>query len=155
MVEILSLLFHFLPFPKPCTKNQERDPHLVTEGFLRRQKAERNISLPCIQKARAQEELFRPRWSASQRLQYARGWQTAWCLDSKHSHPLSKQRRSCHRGKQHRRPAARAPAGLVPNKTAFVPCFGVNRPSSLRKKRKKKKKARSFLSALELDPKKY
>lgn len=47
-----------------------------------------------VRKFWAQEDPFKAWWSASQRQQYVHSWQTEICLDSEHSHLLSKHQLS-------------------------------------------------------------
>lgn len=47
-----------------------------------------------VRKFWTQEDPFKAWWSASERQQYVHSWQTEICLDSEHSHPLSKHQLS-------------------------------------------------------------
>lgn len=74
---------------------------LVSKGLMRlwilrwMLKNERNISPSLwVRKFWTQEDPFKAWWSASQRQQYVHSWQTEICLDSEHSHLLSKHQLS-------------------------------------------------------------
>lgn len=154
MVKIPSLLFHFLPFLNPCIKAMLSYGQLKGFWHCRRLKGA-FLSRARIQRARAQEELFTPWWSASQRLQYVPSWQAEICLDSEPSHPLRKHQHSCDSTARSTTGPCRGLSQPIrfglQNKHLFVPRLQFNRLHT----QKKKKKAVSLHSALGLDPKKY
>lgn len=102
----MRLSFTFFPFPlyspppNPFSVSLRSisGTCLVSKGLMRLWmlrwilKSERNISLSLlwVRKFWTQEDPFKAWWSASQRQQYVHSWQTEICLDSEHSHPLSK-----------------------------------------------------------------
>lgn len=92
---LLSSFFLLLPFS--FSLRSVSGTCLVSKGLMRlwmlqwMLKSERNISLSLwVRKFWTQEDPFKAWWSASQRQQYVPSWQTEICLDSEHSHPLSK-----------------------------------------------------------------